>query len=134
MSVVWPTSTPFTSVMALFGPGAPSKGTPKSRARGLAWAATMGARARIRKNAVWRRCDRNLQASSEGGSIKDRKQGEGCRVWCELEADPCGTIAAMPEGGDYGLMEESSGAWRDRRGSRLLYEEKISSRGLGHWG
>src|SRR5579871_6420146 len=33
--VVWPTSTPFTSVMALRGPGVPSKGTPKSRARGL---------------------------------------------------------------------------------------------------
>src|ERR1019366_4872819 len=38
MSVVCPTSTPLTSVMALFGPGVPSKGTPRSRARGLAWA------------------------------------------------------------------------------------------------
>src|SRR5882762_3225165 len=38
MSVVWPTSTPFTSVMALLGPGVPSKGTPRSRARGLVWA------------------------------------------------------------------------------------------------
>ena len=35
MSVVWPTSTPFTSVMALLGPGVPSKGTPRSRARGF---------------------------------------------------------------------------------------------------
>ena len=36
MSVVWPTSTPLTSVMALYWPGVPSKGTPRSRARGLA--------------------------------------------------------------------------------------------------
>src|SRR5271169_5428709 len=35
MSVVCPTSTPRTSVIALFGPGAPSKGPPRSRARGL---------------------------------------------------------------------------------------------------
>ena len=30
-------------------------------------------------------------------------------------------------------MEESGGARCDWRGSHLLYEEKISSRGLGHW-
>src|SRR5215467_289703 len=35
MSVVCPTSTPFTSVMALNGPVVPSNGTPRSRARGL---------------------------------------------------------------------------------------------------
>src|SRR5450432_3935481 len=35
MSVVWPTSTPLTSVIALLTPGVPSKGTPRSRARGL---------------------------------------------------------------------------------------------------
>src|SRR5580765_445044 len=34
MSVLKPTSTPATSVMALKGPGEPSKGTPRSRARG----------------------------------------------------------------------------------------------------
>src|SRR5579884_1554681 len=33
--VVWPTSTPLTSVIALNGPGVPSKGTPRSRALGL---------------------------------------------------------------------------------------------------
>ena len=33
--VVWPTVTPATSVMALSGPGVPSKGTPRSRARGF---------------------------------------------------------------------------------------------------
>src|SRR5215472_17677091 len=32
--VLKPTSTPGTSVMALTGPGAPSNGTPRSRARG----------------------------------------------------------------------------------------------------
>src|SRR5438874_1243766 len=31
--VVWPTSTPSMSVIAFSGPGAPSKGTPRSRAR-----------------------------------------------------------------------------------------------------
>src|SRR5512146_776254 len=36
--VVLPTCTPATSVMALSGPGVPSKGTPKSRARGGFWA------------------------------------------------------------------------------------------------
>src|SRR5438094_5529798 len=35
MSVVCPTVTPETSVMALSGPGGPSKGTPRSRARGF---------------------------------------------------------------------------------------------------
>src|ERR1051326_6416695 len=35
MSVVCPTSTPPTSVMALRAPGVPSNGTPRSRARGL---------------------------------------------------------------------------------------------------
>src|SRR5208282_915305 len=40
ISVVWPTVTPATSVMALSGPGVPSKGTPRSRARGFAAGAT----------------------------------------------------------------------------------------------
>jgi hypothetical protein len=40
MIVVWPTSTPATSVMALSGPGVPLKGIPRARARGLAWAAS----------------------------------------------------------------------------------------------
>src|SRR5256885_1357654 len=35
ISVMCPTVTPGISVMALSGPGVPSKGTPKSRARGL---------------------------------------------------------------------------------------------------
>src|SRR5690242_10786193 len=39
MSVRWPTSTPVTSVMASRGPGVPSKGTPRSRARSGCWAA-----------------------------------------------------------------------------------------------
>src|SRR5438270_117821 len=35
IKVVYPTSTPLTSVSAFSGPGVPSNGTPKSRARGL---------------------------------------------------------------------------------------------------
>ena len=51
MSVVWPTSTPLTSVMALLGPGLPSNGTPRSRARGLAWAeASVPAKRRMARN------------------------------------------------------------------------------------
>src|SRR5580700_775505 len=34
ISVLYPTSTPATSVMAFTGPGVPSNGTPRSRARG----------------------------------------------------------------------------------------------------
>ncbi len=36
ISVTWPTVTPATSVMAFNGPGVPSNGTPRSRARGSA--------------------------------------------------------------------------------------------------
>ncbi len=43
MMVVWPTSTPATSVMAFKGPGVPSNGTPSARARGFCWAITAGA-------------------------------------------------------------------------------------------
>src|SRR5579864_6516850 len=35
MRVVWPTSTPLTSVIAFNDPGTPSNGTPRSRALGL---------------------------------------------------------------------------------------------------
>src|SRR5665647_3120802 len=43
MSVTSPTSTPATSVIALYLPGVPSKGTPRSRARGWDWARAAGA-------------------------------------------------------------------------------------------
>src|SRR6185369_4899003 len=39
MSVLCPTSTPFTSTIEFRGPGSPSNGTPRSRALGLLWAA-----------------------------------------------------------------------------------------------
>ena len=42
ISVVCPTSTPATSVMALSGPGSPSNGTPRSRARAFGCAAPAG--------------------------------------------------------------------------------------------
>src|SRR5580700_9414493 len=47
MSVVWPTSTPLTSVMALLGPVAPSNGTPRSRARSLVCAETESVKVRM---------------------------------------------------------------------------------------
>jgi len=43
MIVAWPTVTPATSVIALRGPGVPSKGTPRSRARGRLCACTVEA-------------------------------------------------------------------------------------------
>src|ERR1700722_11646698 len=42
-NVVWPTTTPATSVMALRGPGVPSNGIPRSRARTFCGAETAGA-------------------------------------------------------------------------------------------
>src|SRR5437870_7615337 len=53
MRVAWPTSTPLTSVMAFRGPGWPSKGTPRSRARGLLWvnASALAIRSRRRVRA-----------------------------------------------------------------------------------
>src|SRR5438132_10570017 len=50
--VVCPTSTPFTSVIALKGPGMPSNGTPKSRARGLVCAETRTAKNRTETHAL----------------------------------------------------------------------------------
>jgi hypothetical protein len=38
INVTCPTLTPATSVIALSGPGSPSNGTPRSRARGAVWA------------------------------------------------------------------------------------------------
>ena len=43
MSVTSPTSTPATSVIALYFPGVPSNGTPRSRARGSDWASAVDA-------------------------------------------------------------------------------------------
>ena len=63
MSVVKPTSTPATSVIALSGPGVPSNGTPRSRARGFCCAvrstatraaATIVMRPRRSRVTVWR--------------------------------------------------------------------------------
>src|ERR1700752_1824775 len=49
MRVVCPTSTPLTSVIAFTGPGTPSKGIPKLRARGLVSADTKLVKTRDRK-------------------------------------------------------------------------------------
>src|SRR5207245_9571113 len=67
--VVCPTSTPFTSVIALKGPGVPSKGTPKSRARGLVCAETRTAKNRTETHAL--RCNSSIKVlRSESRSIK----------------------------------------------------------------
>src|SRR5439155_17722521 len=67
--VVCPTSTPFTSVIALKGPGMPSNGTPKSRARGLVCAETRTAKNRTETHAL--RCNSSIKVlRSEFRSIK----------------------------------------------------------------
>ncbi len=69
ISVVCPTSTPLTSVMALLAPGVPSKGTPRSRARGLVWAM---ARVKAPRRAQRSTRDRIISVVrlGNGGSIK----------------------------------------------------------------
>src|SRR4029077_9582055 len=62
IKVVWPTSTPFTSVIAFKAPGVPSKGTPRSRARCLVWAV-----AAVRKN---KKIAAEIQAIRRGFGIK----------------------------------------------------------------
>src|SRR5690349_1704077 len=47
MSVRWPTSTPATSVIASSGPGVPSKGMPRARARGPGAAAAVAGEATV---------------------------------------------------------------------------------------
>src|SRR5258708_3079596 len=50
MRVVCPTSMPATSVIAFNGPGVPSNGTPRSRARGLFWADAAAAEKRTARH------------------------------------------------------------------------------------
>src|ERR1700676_2615805 len=76
MSVVWPTSTPFTSVMALLGPGVPSKGTPRSRARGLVCAETVTETTMRSRNPVRRPCVGDIHSSKQEGTQKDAKELE----------------------------------------------------------
>ena len=52
MIVLWPTATPATSVIALSGPGAPSNGIPRSRARGRPAAERTAGSARSRARAA----------------------------------------------------------------------------------
>src|SRR3974390_1108228 len=82
MSVVWPTSTPFTSVIALLAPGVPSNGTPRSRARGLLCAgriaATMVRNIRTNVDRYTRLRHMGPPASRQyTGTNRDR----GCAVW-----------------------------------------------------
>src|ERR1700733_8778065 len=75
ISVVWPTSTPFTSVMALLVPGVPSNGTPRSRARGLGWAESVVARAQSKMNTVRRTCVGNMRPPAKE-EVYGRKEDE----------------------------------------------------------
>src|SRR5271170_4684858 len=92
MSVVWPTSTPFTSVMALLGPGAPSKGTPRSRARGLVWADTLCAdrlcgnmvvvRVMVRRNQLRSSCERDIGDLQQSWKYNGWEEDGSYAVWC----------------------------------------------------
>src|SRR5580658_6188573 len=87
MSVLWPTSTPRTSVMALLGPGVPSKGTPRSRARGLVWADRVAAKATIRMNVVRR--------TGAGMGASDELQQTGKYKGCESDESELGAVQAV---------------------------------------
>src|SRR6266404_684044 len=72
MSVVWPTVTPATSVMALNFPGVPSKGTPRSRARAFLGATccaneTNGTSKTLNES-------RTNESNANGSNTKDRKR------------------------------------------------------------
>src|SRR5271167_2764853 len=65
MSVVNPTSTPLTSVIAFNGPGVPSKGTPRSRARGLDWLRATLVKRIMRKETLHSRENRMMIPNDE---------------------------------------------------------------------
>src|SRR5208337_2563837 len=122
MSVVCPTSTPWTSVMALFAPGVPSKGTPRSRARGLVWA--------NERVPVQRRTQRTMRDGiigwcrfSVGGSIK---HSDGWfRILLERFIDGFAGRrwhAELETGGDCGI---------GGRGDHVAAEGETSSGGAG---
>src|SRR5215469_5468940 len=81
ISVVWPTVTPGTSVMALNGPGEPSKGMPRSRARGLAaasfsWATFDGA---VNRDEQARKSE-SVERRMEHLRRKEDEMNECCRT------------------------------------------------------
>ena len=62
--------------------------------RGLVWADRVVERATARMNAVRRTCDGDMQASSEGGSIKYAKGKDVAAFGALCAKGRCGTIAA----------------------------------------
>ena len=68
--VVCPTSSPETSVMAFSGPGSPSKGTPRSRARVGVWAGAPAAIEEIITTAQNVRRDFIVSALLRGGGAR----------------------------------------------------------------
>src|SRR6202035_2913711 len=107
MIVVWPTSTPLTSVMALLGPGVPSKGTPRSRARGLDWADAANVRAT--KSAI-RIKRRNMEPPEERRRII---AGRGKCLGRNTERK-------------HGRLEEGGGGGFDWGGDGVVLEEEVS--------
>src|SRR6516162_11074949 len=78
IKVVCPTSTPFTSVMALFAPGVPSKGTPRSRARGLLCAGRIVERkTSVQINATLRTGKWNIRPPGQSRQYKGNRRIKG---------------------------------------------------------
>src|ERR1700733_8666904 len=79
-SEVIPTCTPPTSVMAFSGPGVPSKGTPRSRARapGCSARATHTRSVIPRKNEAHDRITRYSISTKQGKSLVRRRRGAPC--------------------------------------------------------
>src|SRR5579863_7329279 len=105
MSVVWPTSTPLTSVRALLGPGVPSNGTPRSRARGLLWAKRIAVyNGTISTNPIRRKYERDMEPPAKEAVYRAVSAARVAVFGALKRAGCCGTIAAsaifLGENGD----------------------------------
>src|SRR5580700_6673076 len=98
ISVVCPTSTPFTSVMALFAPVLPSKGTPRSRARGLVSAQRTEVDNAIAKINTDRRMHMlDIRPPAKEAVYKERDPDMGTRLDASSRKMACGTIACKKQ-------------------------------------
>src|SRR5258708_16169889 len=134
MSVVCPTSTPLTSVMALFAPVVPSKGTPRSRARGLVCAASMPDN--IMTAAANEKPRTEIRDMAPPGKQAVYRAAPGRMVRCLVRH--CYPDPAVQSGlgthpwGKHGSLEKRPGYEFDWGSRRPLHEEEITRSRAGH--
>src|SRR5579859_3883452 len=105
ISVVWPTSTPLTSVIALFGPGVPSNGTPRSRARGLDCATTVAARKAIARKLAKKRTQRDIGPPAKQAVYR---MSAGYALCCLVRPEPdCAGVQSLEDELPWGLRWKS---------------------------